>query len=511
MLRKHHRLCLAAALLALACLSVGSSGAAARGTASSKPVLRMGLGAPPDTLNPALTAGGNYTEPFYDAPLLHMQTNGKIVGDLATSWHYYNGGRGPHKDFELTLRHDARFSDGEQVDASAVAKWLTYFKKAKGNSSGFFGPSAKFVAHGKWTVQIHTATPVPGIPQLLTELYHWGSVQAPKAVDKPSLFSKGSWGAGPYMVDPAQTINGDHYTLVPNPYYRGKFGAKWSKVTLKVFANPSTMLSAIRSGQIDEGDGDPTTAAAAKAAGFDIVTAPYETIMLYISDFQGTVSKPMGDARVRQAMNYAVDRATIAKTLFNGYATPTSVLLVSDASAPANYYPYNPAKAKALLQAAGYGNGFTVNTHVFAPMGQFGIPLFQAAASYLAKVGITMKIKSDATGGEWVAENNSKTFPLYFTGYPIVPTTIMTPTYLLPPKNNFGQYDATVKKLYYQGLNAANPMPSWKKMWNRVAAQGYFFPIVLQNSIYYVSKHVGGVTTSQARDAQVVPTEWYPK
>jgi peptide/nickel transport system substrate-binding protein len=133
----------------------------------------MGLGAPPDTLNPALTAGGNYTEPFYDAPLLHMQTNGKIVGDLATSWHYYNGGRGPHKDFELTLRHDARFSDGEQVDASAVAKWLTYFKKAKGNSSGFFGPSAKFVAHGKWTVQIHTATPVPGIPQLLTELYHW--------------------------------------------------------------------------------------------------------------------------------------------------------------------------------------------------------------------------------------------------------------------------------------------------------------------------------------------------
>lgn len=506
-MRKHHRLWVAAALV-LVCLGAVISGAAAHRAAASKPVLRIGLATGPDNVNPGLASGDETAWDLIYAPLLHQRPDGKVVAGLATSWHYY--GKAVHRNFELTLRHNARFSDGEQVNAKAVAGWLAFFERQKGQFAAYLGPRAKFQAAGKWTVRIHTTVPVPGIPAILCELYNWGWVAAPKVVAKPSLFSHGSWGAGPYMIDQARTVNGDHYTLVPNPYYYKKSAIRYSEVDVKIITDTSSMLQALKTGQLDIADGDPSTAAAAKAAGFKVLSTPYETIMMYISDWRGKLVKALGDVRVRQAINYAIDRKTITKGLFGQYATPTSILVTSDASPSRNFYPYNPAKAKALLKAAGYPNGFTMRAFDFAP-GQFGDPLVQAAASDLAKVGIKVNIKPDSTGGVWEQDRNSKKFSMYYTGFPIVPTNVMTPTYLLPPDgNNFNEYDPVVEKLYYQGLKARNPIPYWKRMWQRVATQSYFMPLVMQNTVEYVSNRVGGVRTSQARVGMILPQEWYP-
>ena len=74
-----------------------------------------------------------------------------------------------------------------------------------------------------------------------------------------------------------------------------------------------------------------------------------------------TQRKPLDDVRVRQALNYATDRAALVKTQLRGFGTPANSPL-----APADFaydpqtkgYRYDLARARALLVEAGYGNGF---------------------------------------------------------------------------------------------------------------------------------------------------------
>jgi peptide/nickel transport system substrate-binding protein len=105
--------------------------------------------------------------------------------------------------------------------------------------------------------------------------------------------------------------------------------------------------------------------------------------------------KPLGDVRVRQAINYAFDRTTIAKVLGAGYSTPTEQLFNPDSSAydPAlnQTYSYDPAKAKQLLAEAGYPNGFTCDGLDFS---SFFAQAQAAVTQYLSAVGITLTPKT---------------------------------------------------------------------------------------------------------------------
>ena len=92
----------------------------------------------------------------------------------------------------------------------------------------------------------------------------------------------------------------------------------------------------------------------------DVVDTP-SIVARYVA--LNTMSKPFDDLRVRQALNYAVDKTAFAKIVFSGYAEPldapiaAEARLLREARAP---WPYDPAKAKALLAEAGYPNGFSV-------------------------------------------------------------------------------------------------------------------------------------------------------
>src|ERR1700722_12653875 len=106
--------------------SAGTSGtAAASDAAAAKPVLTMGINNYTSTLNPAIAGGGDEAMPIdlAYASLTHQEPNGDIGPGLATSWHYIGT---TNTEFSLTLRPNARFSDGTPVTASAVKAWLDY-------------------------------------------------------------------------------------------------------------------------------------------------------------------------------------------------------------------------------------------------------------------------------------------------------------------------------------------------------------------------------------------------
>jgi len=100
---------------------------------------------------------------------------------------------------------------------------------------------------------------------------------------------------------------------------------------------------------------------------------------------------PWKDVRVREAMSIAIDRVAIAKKLYQGLAVPAPIGLMIPGWDKLKPIPYDPNRAKQLLAAAGYPNGFTFKllTHDKEPT----LPvLAEAVAGYWNAVGLRGEI-----------------------------------------------------------------------------------------------------------------------
>jgi peptide/nickel transport system substrate-binding protein len=509
---------IAAVVLGVLCVSGIAVTTAASRTAATKPVLTIGANATPVSLDPAK----DYTtfwqwRSLSNASIVHVNPNGTFAPGLATSWKFYDGGRGPNKDFQFTLRHNARFSDGTPVNAAAVVTWLKYFQGQTGLFQPQMGPIRSINAVGNWTVQIHLNTPNTLVPFLLSEVGNWGAVESPKGVADPNSLGTQTFGAGPYMIDPSQTVANSQYTYVPNPYYYDKTAIHYSKIVVKVITDPSTMLQAIRTGQVQVAAGDVTTAAAASSeSSLKVLTVSYGAGGLAFSDRNGAVSKPIADARVRQALNYAVDRKTICSALYGKFGVPaTSGMPATDATLPKGYkypYTYDVAKAKSLLKAAGYANGFSVKMLAYAPLGVDGTEMPQAIAKYFSAIGVDLQVTTATTAGQYVAARSTKQYPIESNTLGLRPlmqdyTSVYFPKGTLNP---FGDDDKTLDALYVKALHANDPTPVMDSMVQRITSQAYTLNVCTKPRIYYVANTVGGASMNIIANA-VMASELYPK
>lgn len=506
------------ALLSFAIVVLSLAASSASAGVATKPVLRIGIVTDPNP-DPAKDTGDPIVRCLAYASLIHAEPDGTLTPDLALSWHYISTNRGSNKGFELTLRHNVRFSNGQVVTAQAVANWLTYYTHAGGYFAALLGPNPIFQASGKWTVRILLTVPNGNLPGILSDRgrgggLNWGFVAAPAAVANPKLFATGSYGAGPYMLDPNRSVTGNHYTYVPNPSYWDKTAVRFREVDVKVITTPSSMLQAIESGQLDVAQGDPATATAAAAAHLNVVSSPDGgATMLFNFDWKGMTNRAMGDVRVRQALNYAIDRKTIVSALSGKYGIVTSEPITTDGFDPSyqDYYAYNPQKAKALLAAAGYARGLTVNVLDEGFVAD-GDPYVQAVAKYEDAVGIHFNITTAADLGSWFNDLLSKQYSLVeanLTGLAgAFYTTIFAPK---TAANVFGNDDRMLDKLYYASLKAKDPATDVRLLMRRVTTQAYTIPLVGLTNIYYVSNHIGAVATSLNDNGYVLATDWSPK
>ncbi|MDN4494580.1 ABC transporter substrate-binding protein [Ureibacillus aquaedulcis] len=118
---------------------------------------------------------------------------------------------------------------------------------------------------------------------------------------------------------------------------------------------------------------------------------------LFIRNLRFNLEKegPWQDVKVRQAINYAIDRETIIATVLGGKAYPAKGILptsIKGYNEEVFSYPYDPEKAKELLKEAGYENGFTLPI-LTTSHSAFGVTAVEAMSGYLEEVGIKIEIE----------------------------------------------------------------------------------------------------------------------
>jgi peptide/nickel transport system substrate-binding protein len=157
------------------------------------------------------------------------------------------------------------------------------------------------------------------------------------------------------------------------------------------FSQPASGLSAMQSGQLDMTFTDATQINAV-SGDLEIFakTSPNKVVWLHMCKTGG----PLADARVRVAINKALDREGISEAVYGGYATPSVQLWPNDHRL-ANpdldeTLAYDPDGAKKLLADAGYANGLALDMYAIQV---FGLPdVAQIIQQQLAAVGITLTL-----------------------------------------------------------------------------------------------------------------------
>lgn len=490
-----------AALVALAAgplLAACGSGSTA-GSSATSDTLTVALALAPQSLNPGKDGNGgqNIVQWLAYEPLIRANSDGTYSPGLATKWSYVGT---DNQAFEMTIRTDAKFADGTPVTAQAVADTINYYIANPGPLSHFMYGITKATVKDDQTVAIALNKPNPILPQVFSQVANWGDVISPAGLKNPDALTTSTFGAGPYTLDTAQTVAGDHYTFERNKLYWNNAATHYDKVVVKVIPDANSALQALRSGQIqaDMNSIGNIVDQAKTTSGVDVATGPGAAQALFLMDRAGQTTPALGKTEVRQALNYAVDRSAIAKAIGGGL-TPTDQVAPQGTdgydSALADAYSYDPAKAKQLLAQAGYPHGFSFTALSISPYDTDTIA--QAIADQLGKIGVKMTIKSDGADlNKLIADMATKKYPavMFNAGGGMFTNALQNFASPVSPLNPFASQGQEVTGAF--DALAAAPSDSSKDAavaLNKAVTENAWFVPVAETKTYVFTSGLAGV------------------
>jgi len=310
----------------------------------------------------------------------------------------------------FTVRQGVKFHDGSDFNADAVIWNLQRIYDDK--SPHYDAPAAPivkaavsmvdtYVKVDDATVAMTTKYPFSFLPYLLTRVLMVSPAQF-EAVGKTwAEFGKKPSGTGPFKI--TRVVPGQYIEMVRNESYWDKDRIpKLEKLIVSPMAEATTRIAALRSGQVDWIEVPaPDSIPSLKQAGFNVTLWPYPHTWPYVLNTEP--GSAFSDVRVRQAANYAIDRAGLCQ-LLNGIAKPAVGLYPPGHpffGDPKQKYGYDPAKAKALLAEAGYGPGKPAKAKIMISTSGSGqmlpIPMNEFLQQNFAAVG--MEVDFDVV--EW--------------------------------------------------------------------------------------------------------------
>lgn len=308
---------------------------------------------------------------------------------LATSWEYVDP---LHARFYL--REGVKFQSGEDFTAEAVKTSFDCIKNyTKHGLSKYFSEIDECRIIDPYTVEFILSKPDARLLEYLAWLL---IVPASRGTDSEApaaeAFRENPVGTGPYKIiqwekdKPVELEAWDGYRDgVMRPKY----------LTIKYIKDPTTRFASLLAGEVDfVEDPSPTHLPLIEASpDLDVAAIKGGTIILYMMQF---LKPPFNNVKVRQAINYAIDRYAIVDQILEGRGTvvPSFPYGPWEGAVPdIEPYPYDPEKAKQLLADAGYTDGFECELETTSGQFMKDVEIAETIQAYLAEVGITVRLK----------------------------------------------------------------------------------------------------------------------
>ncbi|MAI06711.1 MAG: hypothetical protein CBC47_06295 [Alphaproteobacteria bacterium TMED87] len=308
----------------------------------------------------------------------------------------------------IKLRPNVTYSNGRSFDADAVIKNINYLKSAEAQKfvmSAEVRTIKNIRSLDSLTLEVETYEP----DVLLDRRFSTILLPEPWLYEEfgPENFNKNPVGTGSFKIE-NWNLNSQRPVLIKNEN-SWRPSVEISRVEIRVVKDATSLVQALMSEIVDLGTNfGITELELLSKSEYNIITRPGGIIAaLALSN----LNPPFKDVRVRQAINYAVDKESIAKIIMAGITKPSGqpgILGMSGYNPEIKPYPYNPKRAKDLLNEAGYQNGFNFKAEVLITGGVTeAASMYQKIAQDLSNVGVTMNVQP-LQGPQWISK--------YFSG-----------------------------------------------------------------------------------------------
>lgn len=354
--------------------------------------LTVSVGGDPLAIDPALIRSGFGTQ----VSLLMAETlttyfyTGELEGLLATDWESNEAGDA----WTFDLREDVEFQDGTPFNADAVKQNIDRLldpdlEVITSNDVGAFVESVEVV--DDYTVTFHLNQPVGYFPSALSN--QTSAITSPTSwTENGNTYEEASnvVGTGPYtLVEWAQN---DHLTVERNDDYWGE-PAHYQEQIFRFIPDTNARETALRAGEIDLATGlQPANLESLRSDTSLDAEVTFGTRVNYMAfNTVSEVSPELQDPRVRQALNYAIDKQAIVDNVLFGAGEINTSPVVNDAfgHCEQDAYSYDPERARELLADAGASD---LSITLITPNGRFlqDSQTAEAVAGYLRDVGVTV-------------------------------------------------------------------------------------------------------------------------
>jgi peptide/nickel transport system substrate-binding protein len=302
------------------------------------------------------------------------------------------------------LRQGAKFHDGTEVTAEDVKFSIDSMFDPKALAT-LLGPTKaafkEVEIKDPYTMIIHLKHPSAFLPWNFSCATGNEGMILPKKYFQQvgaDAFARNPIGSGPYKV--VRNTIGAHVQLEAVDRHWRDGVPKYKTIMLLIVPEESTRLAQLQTGEADIIAVSREKVPEVKAAGFNVFSKLNDqVVVVYMQQQWDPV--PINDKRVRQALNYALDKEAIMQFVFAGQGAPAvmypigSYGVAGGADPNLEPYPYDPKKAKELLAEAGYANGFETKIYSYVTADLPELPrLSEVVADYLGKVGVRAKITS---------------------------------------------------------------------------------------------------------------------
>lgn len=405
---------------------------------------------------------------IYD-PLIVRNMAGEMEASLATSW-------GPSEDnpniWVFEIREGVTFHGGETFDASDVVFSLNRAMQEASNFKELLSGVVEIRATGDFTVEIETEGPNPLLPNNLTNIMimdeGWTVENGAEnvqdfAAGEDTFAARNVNGTGAFVL---QSREADVQTvLTANPEYWGigEFPLDVTEIIFTPIQNPATRLAAFLGGEVDFIQDVPVQDLERVTAtdGIGLGTGPQNRNIFFglnvgADDLERDNvdgANPLADVRVREAMMIAINREAIQQVVMRGQSDPTGAMLpppVNGWTPDLEAYPaYDVAAANALMEEAGYGDGFSIQLDCPNDRYVNDESICQAAVGMFAQIGITVNLSALPRAQHFPLIANGET-DLYMLGWGV-------PTYDSEYVFNFLYHTRNEGRGSWNGTGFSNP------------------------------------------------------